>query len=1044
MPCATHVASEDATCHVGGTIMKIMGIHEIYTVGLEYMVHVTICSHIHKESSGGNIMKKNINFRKLELTFIGFLIVAAVTIGNPITLKVEAAVSIPQVSIVSLDHYPFIEGDKNEFFIASKNYSGKVQYQLFYTCETTMGSKWQLINNSDMSNGWTKSVDAKEPVKVDISNLKLSSDYYRFAIRVRRVGVKGKFSNSYGDYDSVYPFTMDVLKTKDINLNGDMIINKNDLTQMENLKIKGTTTDTSNVQYKLHLYDVKNDKWLTNLTEYNDNIDYNLSELPAGTYIADIWGKNTQSTNKYDGWKLSIINVKNQTIPKVNIVSLEHSPFVEKDNNELFISSKDYNGQVQYQLFYTCETTMKGNWALINNDGMVNGWTKATNAQEPVKVDISKLNLKAESYRFAIRVRRVGVEGKYKNQYGNYDDAYPFNVTVASKADIELDGNILMEKTAYAKNDQLKISGIEGAAENTQYKLHLYDAVNNKWLTNLTEYSDKIDYDLSNIPEGTYILNVWGKNSDSPQKYDGWKLKIIKVTSDLIKISDVEDISVKIKRNERFILPQNVITTLEDGSKVHKAVMWFTQADTKKAGIYELYGTVLGSDKKVKLTLEVEETRGSTSGNIINMGIVAEHNGWIYYSNITDNEKLYKATKDDDKITKISEDIPLYINVLDGWIYYCNISDQGKLYKVKIDGTQRTKLTDDFAQEITIENEWIYYSSSLEGNKLYKIKTDGTSRTKLNNDSTLSLNIEGDFIYYSNVDDDLKIYKIRKDGIGRTKLNNDSSGFINVIDGWIYYSNLSDDFKIYKVQTNGTNKTKVSDRAAMYINVVGDYIYYIDLDNDELLYKMKKDGTSISMVNSDAVLYNLINGDIYYLIEENDYLFRTNDTGSYLDMFGIEVLEVQTEELKVIRGEYLELPSTCVVTYADDFEMTQAVVWDVSEIDTSKVGEFIYEGTTKAYNKKVELKVKVVGISNIVDSEVKVIKGNNVILPSIVKVNLSDGTTMDKDVTWASSEINTSEVGEYIIQGTVSGSEVKAELKVIVQEIVNVAEEILQ
>jgi hypothetical protein len=984
---------------------------------------------------------KKIKFKKLLLTFIGFLVVFGFTIENPIILQVEAAVSIPQVSIVSLDHSPFIEGDKNEVFIASKNYAGKVQYQLFYTCETTMGTKWQLINNSDMSNGWTRPVDGQQPVKVDITNLKLSADYYRFAIRVRRVGVKGKYSNSYGDYDSVYPFTINVLKTKDINLNGDMLINKNDLTQVENLKIQGTSTDTSNVQYKLHLYDVRNDRWLTNLTEYKDKIEYDLSKLPTGTYIVDIWGKNKESNNKYDGWKLSIINVKNETIPKVNIVSLEHSPFVENDNNEFFISSRDYSGQVQYQLFYTCEKTMNGEWELISNEDMVDGWTKTTKTQEPVKVNLSKLNLKTEFYRFSIRVRRVGVEGKYKNVYGDYDDAYPFNVTVGVNADINLSGNILMDKTDYAKNDQLKINGVEGAAENTQFGLHLYDTVNNKWLTNLTEYSGKIDYDLSNIPEGTYILDVWGKNANSNQKYDGWKLKVIQVTSNLVKISGVEDIKLAVKRNTRYTLPQTVIVTLEDGSKVNKAVVWNKEADTRKAGAFELEGTVLGYDKKVKLTLEVEETRGNTSGNIINLGIVAENNGWIYYSNSTDNEKLYKARKDDDKITKVSDDIPLYINVIDGWIYYCNISDDGKLYKIKTDGSQRTKLANDFAEEVTVENGWIYYLSALEEYKLYKIKTDGTLRTRLNNDSSLNLNIEGDFIYYTNIDDDFKIYKIRKDGIGKTKLNNDFSGFINVIDGWIYYSNLSDNYKIYKIETNGTNRTKVSNKAGSFINVVDDYIYYIDSDNDGYLSKMKKDGTSNSKVNNHAVLYNLIDGDIYYLTEDNDYLYRTNDIGSYLDMFGIEVLEIQKKELKVIKGEHIELPKTCVATYADDFQMTQAVVWDTNEIDTSKIGEFIYEGTTKAYNGKVKLIVKVVEVSNIVDSEVKIIKGNNIMLPSIVKATLSDGTTIDKSVTWDSNQINTLEVGEYNIQGIVSGCELKAELKVKVLEIISVAQQ---
>ena len=653
-------------------------------------------------------MKKNINSKKFLLTFIGFLIVAGLTIENPITLQVEAAESIPQVSIVSLDHSPFIKGDKNEFFIASKGYTGKVQYQLFYTCETTMGTKWQLINNSNMLNGWTSPTNAKEPVKVDISNLKLNADYYRFAIRVRRVGVKGKYSNSYGDYDSAYPFTVNVLKSNDINLNGDMLINKNDFTQKETLKIQGTSTDTLNVQYKLHVYDVNNDKWITNLTEYSDNIDYDLSKLPIGTYVVDVWGKNKDSNNKYDGWKLSVINVKNETIPKVSIVSLEHYPFVEKDNNEFFINSKDYSGHVQYQLFYTCDKTMNGKWELINNEDMVDGWTEATNAQELVKVDLSKLNLKTEFYRFAIRVRRVGVEGKYKNSYGDYDDAYPFNVTVVGNGDIKLTGNILLDKTDNAKNDQLRINGVEGTTENTQYQLHLYDTINNKWLTNLTEYSDKIDYDLSNIPEGTYILDIWGKNENSNNKYDGWKLKVIHVTSDIRKISAVEDIKAIVKRNTRYILPQNVTATLEDGSKVSKAVVWNKETDTRKAGVYELEGTVFGYDKKVKLTLEVEETYGNTNGNILNLGLIAKKDNFIYYSEGCDGGSLYRADLEVNDFKKICDDEAYFINVVGDYIYYTNESDNDKIYKVKLDGTARTKLTDKGFINVMVEDDYIY------------------------------------------------------------------------------------------------------------------------------------------------------------------------------------------------------------------------------------------------------------------------------------------------------------------------------------------------
>lgn len=900
---------------------------------------------------------------------MGFLIVAGLTIGNPFNLKVEAAVALPQVSIVSLDHSPFIEGDKNEFFIASKGYTGKVQYQLFYNCETTMGSKWQLINNSNMSNGWTSAVNAQDPVKVDISNLKLSADYYRFAIRVKRVGVKGNFSNAYGAYDSAYPFTVDVVKAKDINLNGDMLINKNDFTQKENLQIQGTSTDTENVQYKLHLYDVKNDKWLTNLTEYSDNINYNLSKVPAGTYIVDVWAKNKQSVNKYDGVKLSVINVKSETVPRVSIVSLEHYPFVEKDNNEFFINSKDYGGKVQYQLFYTNDKTMNGKWELINNEDMVDGWTKPTNTQEPVKVNLSKLNLKSELYRFAIRVRRVGVEGKYKNQYGDYDDAYPFNVTVVDNDDTKLVGNLLMDKTHYAKNDQLKINGVEGAAENTKYMLHLYDTENSKWLTNLTEYSDKIDYDLSNIPAGTYIVDIWAKNGSAAQKYDGWKLKVINVTSDVINISNVEDINVAVKRNARYVLPQKVTATLEDGSKVSKAVVWNTQADTRKAGVYQLQGKVLGTDKKVKLVLNVEETIGNTSGNIINLGIVAEKDGWIFYSNYSDGGKLYKATKDGKNITKISDDNAYYINVVGDFIYYANTLDELKLYKIKTDGTNRTKILEVSAEQITVVNDWIYFINDLEEFKIYKVKTDGTALTKINNDASVNLNVKDEFIYYSNLSDDGKIYKIRIDGIGRTKVNNDTSAFINVIDEWIYYVNVSDNQYVYKIKANGTERTRVFNEPATFLNVTNDSIYYLDFLNEGRVYKRDLNGSSESrklQAWEFGLFINVIDNLVFYGVEADEYIYYgLGETMNWGGRFGIDIVSVAESNLTIRKGNTKEsvlrfVPSTVRATGLDGQEKIIPVSFNIDGIDTSKVGEYVYEATLPGYKVKAILKINIV------------------------------------------------------------------------------------
>jgi hypothetical protein len=976
-------------------------------------------------------MKKKINIRSSLLMFIGFLIVCGITIENPIVLQVEAAESIPQVSIVSLDHSPFVEGDKNEFYIASKNYTGKVQYQLFYNCETTMGNKWQLINNSDMLNGWTGSINSQEPIKVDISNLKLSADYYRFAIRVRRVGIKGKFSNSYGDYDSVYPFAMDVLKAKDINLNGDMLINKNGFTQKETLKIQGTSTDTSNVQYKLHLYDIKNDKWITNLTDYRDTIEYPLSKLQAGTYIVDIWGKNKDSNNKYDGFKLSVINVKNETIPKVNIVSLEHYPFVEKDNNELFIASKDYSEKVQYQLFYTSEGIMNGKWELINNDDMVDGWTKPTYAQEPIKVNLSKLSLKAEFYRFAIRVRRVGVEGKYKNQYGSYDDAYPFNVSVTNNADINFAGNLLVDKTDYAKNDQLKINGIEGTGENTQYKLHLYDTVNNKWLTDLTEYSDKIDYDLSNIPEGTYILDVWVRNSSLTQKYDGWKLKIIHVTTDLIKISSSEDINAKVKRNTRYIMPREITTTLQDGNKVSKAVVWNKEADTRKAGVGELEGRVLGYDKPVKLTLEVEETYGNESGNILNMGLLAKKDGMIYYSEGSDGGKLYRADLKANDFRKICDDEAYFINVVGEYVYYANELDGGRIYRIKLDGTNRSKLTDKGFFNVIVEDDYIY-ATDTDNFNIYKISTDGKVVKKLGSDAAMNLNVTQDYLYYNDIND-LKIYRINKNGSGRTKIYNESAGYINVVGDWIFYINFTDNFKIYKIKTDGTTKTKISDLSAAYLNVANNgRIYFLDLGTKHMqMIEDYGNGYSGSLMNR-GYFPNVIDEYVYYLRESVDWFYRSENWDPQNSKFGLFIKSAGEVNVTVLQGTQYSLPGRVKITTIANSEDNENVIWNVPEIDTSQTGKYTFEGTILGYSKKVIANVNIVDIdtmANFKDITVKVNEYRS--LPSSIYTSVSSDSSTSQYIAWDKDYILETEPGVVYYKGAV-GSNNKIQVKVTV------------
>jgi len=600
---------------------------------------------------------------------------------------------------------------------------------------------------------------------------------------------------------------------------------------------------------------------------------------------------------------------------------------------------------------------MGNKWELINTEEMKNGWTNEVDANEPLRVDISSLNLKAEKYRFAVRVRRVGFQGVYTNLYGDYDNAYPFNLTVEAQNSMNLNEEMLMDKDTFAKNDQLIVKGVNSAPENTQYKLHLYDVKNNQWLTNLTEYSETIDYDLSNIPEGTYILDTWAKDENSSNKYDGWKLKVITIDSSMINISDVENIKASVKRYERYKMPNTIMATLEDGSSPLKAVVWDSEANTTKAGVYETYGTVLGSENKVKLTLTVEETFGNTNGNILNLGLIAKKDDYVYYSESSDLGKLYRAKSVGEEIIKISDDSVSFINIFEDYVYYTNISDNNCIYRIKLDGTGRKKLTSTGFVNTIVQDGWIYCTDD-ENLNIYKISVDGSVIKKLNKEPSININVTNDRIYYNSVNDDLKIYRLTKDGTYKTKVSNDTAGYLSVDDDYIYYLNLDDASKIYKVKTDGTGKTKVYDSSCGYLNLGNNgRLYFLDFNLNHIAYIDTNDNEKLYPLQNAGQFLNVIDEYVYHMGLEPLGMFRAKNEGPESFPFGKYYKTVDDVTIAAIEGSEDNLPSYVDAITVNNEKSTARVLWDIENVDTSTNGKRIYEGIIIDCDMKVKATV---------------------------------------------------------------------------------------
>lgn len=95
------------------------------------------------------------------------------------------------------------------------------------------------------------------------------------------------------------------------------------------------------------------------------------------------------------------------------------------------------------------------------------------------------------------------------------------------------------------------------------------------------------------------------------------------------------------------------------------------------------------------------------------------------------NGDLMRVKNDGSNNFTVTDDTAEFINVSGDWIYYSNVSDENKLYKIKTDGTGKIKINDDDAMFINVMDDWIYYGISTSDDTI-KVKTDGTERQIVN------------------------------------------------------------------------------------------------------------------------------------------------------------------------------------------------------------------------------------------------------------------------------------------------------------------------
>ena len=133
-----------------------------------------------------------------------------------------------------------------------------------------------------------------------------------------------------------------------------------------------------------------------------------------------------------------------------------------------------------------------------------------------------------------------------------------------------------------------------------------------------------------------------------------------------------------------------------------------------------IVGIGVASYMSSKVKYNDDSYLGNTSGNLMNKGLFAEHNGKIYFSNPYDGDKLYSMNSDCTNIKKLSDDSVSYINVTDNYIFYVRNNfdkdNAGMIFRGQLYGVIRSKLNGKNAKALTVD---VISTMALIGNRVY-------------------------------------------------------------------------------------------------------------------------------------------------------------------------------------------------------------------------------------------------------------------------------------------------------------------------------------
>lgn len=241
----------------------------------------------------------------------------------------------------------------------------------------------------------------------------------------------------------------------------------------------------------------------------------------------------------------------------------------------------------------------------------------------------------------------------------------------------------------------------------------------------------------------------------------------------------------------------------------------------------------------------MEQKGGNSSGNISSYGVLAQESGWVYYSNLNDESKIYRKKIDGSSTKKLNDVMSDYLNICDGWIYYRQVN-KCAIVKMKIDGSSEQELYKGVIGDLNYWDGFLYFTQD---GTLQKVKNDGTEKQIILQENVQCVTVLDDCIYYTHIDKG-NIYRSNLDGSCTQLLFHGETSAMVVDEDWIYFVD-EEEYRLCKMKTDGKELTIINNNSPNQINICNDWIYYNSGDG---IWRMKKDGTDDKRMKEERII----------------------------------------------------------------------------------------------------------------------------------------------------------------------------------------------